>query len=497
MANETIQRRLNVGSRQQVFPIMIACAITWSIGSMMHSFFAPVSIDSSYHTRRANTIGGNPVPKITYRKVHFLGMDQVETEDMFSATWLQPVSSFLKMDVDNIKTVEDGCFQAFWANMSAVRMTVDWLDFSVEHMSKWWKVAGVFDTRDGIAFNRAVTAFRSYVRNTKLDRHELSPLRETFAIIAFQSYLYLKENESPRARTLTVSSLGSSIASLARAGFGRVVVAGMNDYDKGLVQETFWYLQDKLDAANAVHTLNQTKPDVTRIGPMEVGYVEVQAREAKTKFLDVNMPKGALNVMQHGFKGDLDRKRTKDLFGTTTDKFYWKYVYLTEPDTLLQTKPWVLPQLKDALDSGLMLAPHRLQPVPHEQDFVGMKDENRLIKAEGNFSTVLDLDTLNGAVCCDEQAGSYKPWKDYFGSCAGIIWFECGFQRAVSSYNNHNHLLPYSLIRLERGTGIVTLSATAHGRRCFPQKNGICTLRGIPSSLIHNQQYERNRTVLR
>jgi hypothetical protein len=74
MANETIQRRLNVGSRQQVFPIMIACAITWSIGSMMHSFFAPVSIDSSYHTRRANTIGGNPVPKITYRKVHFLGI---------------------------------------------------------------------------------------------------------------------------------------------------------------------------------------------------------------------------------------------------------------------------------------------------------------------------------------------------------------------------------------------------------------------------------------
>ena len=33
----------------------------------------------------------------------------------------------------------------------------------------------------------------------------------------------------------------------------------MNDYDKGLVQETFRYLQDKLDPANAVHTLNKTK----------------------------------------------------------------------------------------------------------------------------------------------------------------------------------------------------------------------------------------------
>ena len=130
---------------------------------------------------------------------------------------------------------------------------------------------------------------------------------------------------------------------------------------------------------------------------MEVGYVEVQAREAKTKFLDANMPKGSLYVMQHGFKGDLDPKRTKDLFGTTTNKSYWKYVYLTEPDTILQTKPWVLPQLKSALDQGLVLAPHRLQPIPHEADFIGMKDETRFIRAEGNFSTVLDLDTLDGA----------------------------------------------------------------------------------------------------
>lgn len=137
MATDMTQNSKKFGGRQ-VFSIMIACAITWSIGSMVHFFLAPpaLSIDHAYQVRRANAIDDNPAPKKSYQTVHFLAMDQVERQDMFSATWLQPVSQFMTMNIDNIKTVEDGCFQAFWANMNAVRMTLDWLDFSVEHMSK-------------------------------------------------------------------------------------------------------------------------------------------------------------------------------------------------------------------------------------------------------------------------------------------------------------------------------------------------------------------------
>jgi len=72
----------------------------------------------------------------TYRHVHFIENGQLDMDDYFSATWLQSLENFMKMDVNNIKTVEDGCFQAFRRNESAVRMTLDWLDFSVEHMSK-------------------------------------------------------------------------------------------------------------------------------------------------------------------------------------------------------------------------------------------------------------------------------------------------------------------------------------------------------------------------
>jgi hypothetical protein len=50
---------------------------------------------------------------------------------------------FLQVNITNIKTVEDGCFQVFRQRRDAsVKMTLDWFDFSVEHLSKWWKVAG-------------------------------------------------------------------------------------------------------------------------------------------------------------------------------------------------------------------------------------------------------------------------------------------------------------------------------------------------------------------
>jgi hypothetical protein len=58
------------------------------------------------------------------------------------------------------------------------------------------------------------------------------------------------------------------------------------------------------------------------IGPTEVGYVQVTKEEAKSKYVKMNMPKGVLNVLQLGFKGNLDKKLTKELFASTKDPFF-------------------------------------------------------------------------------------------------------------------------------------------------------------------------------
>ena len=80
MATDMTQNSKKFGGRQ-VFSIMIACAITWSIGSMMHfllrTLLYPLTMLTKYGVQMPLTTILRQ--KITYQKVHFLAMDQVET----------------------------------------------------------------------------------------------------------------------------------------------------------------------------------------------------------------------------------------------------------------------------------------------------------------------------------------------------------------------------------------------------------------------------------
>lgn len=340
---------------------------------------------------------------------------------------------------------------------------------------QWWKVVEVFKEESAVAFNKAVTSFQSYTENVRSHIIENSPLKETLAIIAFQPY---GRKSDPEGMQLTVSSMAATMASLIKVGFGRIVIVGlMSEMENDFVKETFRCLRLSLDAdeTSAYDALNDTTMPISRIGQTEIGYAQAHPEECKSKHAKSNIPRGALFILQQAFKGNLDPTRMHDVFGSTTDKSYWKYIYLTEPDMILQTKPLALPTLKRALDEGLNLFPHRLQPLPHESDFIGMKNDRFFVNAKGNFSTVLNLDSLDRAACCDEQMGKYKPFHEYFyPNCGRPFWWMCGFH---DDKKNHSHLEPYPLMRLQQGTGIVSLAATEHGRRCVPKINGACTPR--------------------
>ena len=53
------------------------------------------------------------------------------------------------------------------ANSENIRMTKDWLDFSVEHMSKWWKVINFGGGEEAV--NRVIGILGNYTSKKSIN----------------------------------------------------------------------------------------------------------------------------------------------------------------------------------------------------------------------------------------------------------------------------------------------------------------------------------------
>lgn len=374
------------------------------------------------------------------------------------------MSTFLKLDTNEIETVEMGVFRVWKENRDNMRMTLDWLDFSVEHLSKYWKNAQVFSKADPVPFIFISSSLKQYIDNVVLNKNATA-LQETIAVIAFQPYHNRQVPEN--AHTVTVLALAATMGSMMQAGFGRILVVGYEKGDSEYAQEAFTMLRAKLFEYNDSTETHRT----LTVGNTELQYVNATLEEVTSKVTPINRVKGALTGLQRALKGEMEDERAKQWLGTTHNSSFWKYVFLTEPDTILSTRPSAIPQLRKALDEGLVLAPHRLQPLPHESDLKGMKNELKYLPASGKFETVTQLNALNGGVCCDELGGKTIPPFQRFEPC-GSFWWQCGF----NARRDHSRLESFQLLRLETGTKFVNLAGSEHGRRCIPKGTGVCTL---------------------
>ena len=73
---------------------------------------------------------------------YFDSKNFVAISDAYAASWWQSVDRFERMDVTNgsLSNLESAVFSAVRINHRRdVRMTKDFLDFSAEHLSKWYK----------------------------------------------------------------------------------------------------------------------------------------------------------------------------------------------------------------------------------------------------------------------------------------------------------------------------------------------------------------------
>lgn len=344
-----------------------------------------------------------------------LGEDISDLKDTFSASWLMNVSRFKNIDAGAIATCEDGCFQPFLQYRDDVRMTRDWLAFAVEHMSKWWKTINIF--RHHETFYAFIATLDGFGHEPPIKE---ARLRNTIAIIAFMPYV--GETLEGQNQALTLAVLKACLRSLSRYGVGRVVV---------------------------VVPTNGDRQTCERIVPAMFGETAVVFRvvtKVKTRFIATNMPYGAIAGLQRAFRSDDD-----DWLGGDAR---WNAVYLTEPDTLLHLKPAVLPDLMDAvLDRGWILAPHRLQPIPHAIDLpaplppviVVPNNADHPVRAVDSYTTSL------------WDSGNSRPQSEDCGN----FWYLCGF-----GSGDHSRLLPYELMRLSHGLGITMLMGSEHGRQC-------------------------------
>jgi hypothetical protein len=267
---------------------------------------------------------------------------------------------------------------------------------------------------------------------------------------------------------------------------GRIVVVGYEPTDEEVVLDAFRWLRIEISGGSSGEPATESLSSSLRVRGSELEYVRATDDLVISKFIEVNMPRAALAGLRRALEGT-DPAWTRRWLGEERsggEPAAWKYVYLTEPDTILQTRPSSIRSIRAALDGGHIVIPHRLQPIPHRDD-AALSRAPHLVMSSFKAPAVLESgDAETGrdgsqsiraswsaeplGACCDAQEGDYKPGKSGMGHC-GHFWWECGF-----ADGNHSRLSAYELVRLSRGTGVATLAGSEHGRRCVPAPAGSC-----------------------
>jgi hypothetical protein len=455
-------------------------------------------------TTAATNISQPPQPAIP---LNLIPKSELNFYDYFSDSWLITKSNFLQLNVSGMNHVEQACFQAIRRKNYYVhptsKMFVDWTDFMVEHMSKWWGSFRIARDPDPTMFHHVIDMFDRYLlnkgdeyKNTQKQEHPKSPLHPTLAMVAFRAY----QSEYPtRGPLLSSHALAATLASILPLGFGRIVVAGYEEDDATHVEAAFRLLHASMNEKEEA-TWNSTATTMT-LDHTQLAFVRIPSQSwVKTKAYDANVPRGALTGMQLAIKGKLDERIHNTTscawLGTAHNASYWKFFYLTEPDTILHTKLALLPSIREGLDRGLSFFPHRLQPLPHEENLPPASKydtKNKHVSAyyAGNylpgdvhpFSNITVLDPWNeDDHCCDD--GNIWPGRsEAFGDTSGRPcenwWWACGFSDSKQPVKNltsseilklHKRLVPYPMMLLKSGIGAV-FGPTNMGRRCIPSKS--------------------------
>jgi hypothetical protein len=379
-----------------------------------------------------------------------------------------------------------------------------------------------------------------------------------------------------RDQLMSYHSLAATISSLWSVGFGRVVVVSLNEngseYTRGACEvlkvsssssnsssngdEIEVVVNINSNSSSSSSSSNNSSDDVNTnrtiatIGykinnkdvdhhlerTMDIAHVHITDQSLyETSNIKKNIPRAAVAGLWMAMTGkfnsnndntvntadddddtsnDIIKEERSKWLGRNHDFDYWKYVWLTEPDSILNMNTNLLSSFKDSLDEGIALFPHRIHPLPHEinlsKDMIPHLDRGKYLPNSYPFNVselVCDGGDAdeggsydNYIACCDagRQWPGNKCWrkeKIYKGEklmelckekwrrdeerkCA--FWWSCGFKEQNTTTTNttaeteliierHHNLLEYKWKRIKDGIGAVFGSAN-NGRTCIPSK---------------------------
>jgi len=403
---------------------------------------------------------------VSNRTIEFLTRSNFKTHnEIYGGMWWHSRDLFLLTSFDTITMLEHASLNAFIRHGGSTRLTRDWLDFSVEHLSKY--VRHLMRDTHPVTKQRVADLLAAYIRRTiHYDMSSLDDLamNSTIAVVPFRATY--GDNQ------MLVLQMAATLVSLWKIGIQRILVVGLSDNEEKVSNVAFDILHD--------HTSLQT---------IELAYVTYPNATRRDRIM---VPRIALTGLQAVMRQSLGQNATINLdvqawLGANPTR--WKYVYFTEPDLILHTRPSALSAITQVLNDGKLVVAHRLEPLPHYRNFPDMTNNTirqvmnqKLLPDYGVFSAIHEVDLANGDVCCD--GGRYYPANRKHPQTpeqvrktrqCKVIWPHCGFSQSEKNYEDpaiilesHSRLLGYPLFTIKDGTGFPLVGANQ--RVCVPRR---------------------------
>jgi hypothetical protein len=557
-------RRSTCGKRKVVLPqrrqdflvffgILVLFAVVWnlwySIAEVHHNSNRSSSsniLDDITSTQvKATPTGGSRTSTSSSVRNHSALLDFEDynyiRNDVYAAAWWQSVDRFTNV-MDWITKTDDAtrarqlikleaaCHLAVEYQPTDVRLTRNWLDFGVEHLSKWWKLtryqkhATAFYTLCHRLVQYLVARRPYYLRaNVKTMAADTdgdatgsrNPWCGTLAVVAYSPLIGPRAPN--RAQVLDILVTSATLMSLVRQGCRRIILI-VDQSDEIILQQQIWpsvvtmlrmseeppsingiqhyqglkelkLLLEHILSSSSVSPLHNNSDTATSqlllhiydtdILPL---MVDSRTRDPRGKW-QKRVPRQALLTVYDALRKQSSSPPSSWLW----DSKPFRYIYYTEQDSILYSsfETHNLALFQQNLDEGKLLIPHRWQPIPHETDFTWLLGDQDNDLPQTFFVPdippwdqvdALGVNNSHASYCCDAGLNdSTTNFSPKTSSPCSDFWYMCGLGRhAKETYTVHQrltHLFDFSFIRLLHGTGLTLLAASEHARKCQPSKH--------------------------